>query len=30
VTSSRRDDITIVTFDTDERFEIPDAFIFGG
>ena len=30
VTSSRRDDITIVTFDTDERYEIPDAFIFGG
>jgi hypothetical protein len=30
VTSSRRDDITIITFDTDERYEIPDAFIFGG
>jgi hypothetical protein len=30
VTSSRRDDITIVTFDTDERYEIPDALVFGG
>ena len=30
VTSSRRDDITIVTFDTDERYEIVDALIFGG
>lgn len=27
---SRRDDITIVTFDTDERYEIPDALVFGG
>lgn len=30
VTFSRRDDITIVTFDTDERYEIPDALVFGG
>lgn len=30
VTSSRRDDITIVTFDNDERYEIVDALIFGG
>lgn len=30
VTYSRRDDRTIVTFDTDERYEIPDALVFGG
>ena len=30
VTFSRRDDFTIVTFDTDERYEIPDALVFGG
>ena len=30
VTSSRKDDRTIVVFDADERYEIPDAFIFGG
>ena len=30
VTFSRKDDLTIVTFDTDERYEIPDALIFGG
>lgn len=30
VTSSRKDDITIVTFDTDERYEIFDALVFGG
>jgi hypothetical protein len=30
MTFSRKDDTTIVTFDTDERYEIPDAFIFGG
>jgi hypothetical protein len=30
VVFSRKDDTTIVTFDTDERYEIPDAFIFGG
>jgi hypothetical protein len=30
VTSSRRDDFTIVSFDTDERYEIPDALVFGG
>ncbi len=30
MTFSRRDDFTIVTFDTDERYEIPDALIFGG
>lgn len=30
LTFSRRDDLTIVMFDTDERYEIPDAFIFGG
>lgn len=27
---SRKDDVTIVTFDSGERYEIPDAFIFGG
>lgn len=27
---SRKDGITTVTFDTDERYEIPDAFVFGG
>jgi hypothetical protein len=27
---TRKDDFTIVTFDTDERYEIPDALIFGG
>jgi len=27
---TRKDDITIVTFDTDERYEIPDALITGG
>jgi len=27
---SRKDDLTIVTFDTDERYEIPDALVFGG
>ena len=27
---SRKDDRTIVVFDADERYEIPDAFIFGG
>jgi len=30
VTFTRRDDLTIVIFDTDERYEIPDALIFGG
>ena len=30
MTFSRKDDFTIVTFDTDERYEIPDALIFGG
>jgi hypothetical protein len=30
VVLSRKDDATIVTFDTDERYEIPDALIFGG
>jgi len=30
VTFSRRDDFTIVIFDTDERYEIPDVLIFGG
>ena len=30
MTFSRRDDFTIVTFDTDERYEIPDALISGG
>ena len=30
VVFSRKDDITIVIFDTDERYEIPDALIFGG
>jgi len=30
MTFSRKDDVTIVTFDTDERYEIPDALIFGG
>ena len=30
VISSRRDDMTIVTFDTYERYEIVDALIFGG
>jgi len=27
---SRKDDTTIVTFDTDERYEIPDMLVFGG
>ena len=30
VTYSRRDDRTIVTFDSDERYEIPDSLVFGG
>jgi hypothetical protein len=30
MTFSRKDDQTIVVFDADERYEIPDAFIFGG
>jgi hypothetical protein len=30
VVFSRKDDTTIVTFDTDERYEIPDALVFGG
>jgi len=30
VVFSRKDDTTIVTFDTDERYEIFDALIFGG
>jgi hypothetical protein len=30
VSFSRKDDLTIVTFDTDERYEIPDALVFGG
>jgi hypothetical protein len=30
VTFSREGDLTIVMFDTDERYEIPDALIFGG
>jgi hypothetical protein len=30
VTFSRKDDLTIVTFDNDERYEIPDALVFGG
>jgi hypothetical protein len=30
VVFSRKDDTTIVTFDTDERYEILDALIFGG
>jgi hypothetical protein len=30
VAFSRKDDLTIVTFDTDERYEIPDALVFGG
>ena len=30
VNFSRKDDLTIVTFDTDERYEIPDALISGG
>jgi hypothetical protein len=30
VVFSRKDDTTIVTFDADERYEIPDALIFGG
>jgi hypothetical protein len=30
VTYSRRDDRTIVTFDADERYEIPDTLVFGG
>lgn len=30
VVFSRKDDTTIVTFDSDERYEIPDAFVFGG
>lgn len=27
---TRKEDLTIVTFDLDERYEIPDALIFGG
>jgi hypothetical protein len=27
---SRKNDVTIVTFDADERYEIPDMLIFGG
>ena len=30
VIHSRKDDLAIVTFDTDERYEIPDALVFGG
>ena len=30
VVFSRKDDVTIVTFDTDERYEIFDALVFGG
>jgi hypothetical protein len=30
VTFYRKDDLTIVTFDNDERYEIPDALVFGG
>jgi hypothetical protein len=30
MTFSRKDDVTIVTFDTDERYEIPDMLVFGG
>jgi hypothetical protein len=30
VTFIRKDDLTIVTFDTDERYEIFDALVFGG
>ena len=30
VTFTRKDDFTNVIFDTDERYEIPDALIFGG
>jgi len=30
VTFSRKGDLTIVTFETDERCEIPDALLFGG
>jgi hypothetical protein len=30
VSFSREGDLTIVTFDTDERYEIPDALLFGG
>ena len=28
--ATRKDDVTIVTFGTDERFEIPDALVTGG
>ena len=30
VTFSRKNDFTIVTFDNDERYEIPDALVSGG
>lgn len=30
MTVSRKGDITVVMFDNDERYEIPDVFIFGG
>jgi hypothetical protein len=30
VVFTRKDDVTIVTFDTDERYEIFDALVFGG
>ncbi|HBX42601.1 MAG TPA: hypothetical protein DEH27_01765 [Deltaproteobacteria bacterium] len=30
ITSTRKDDLTIVTFDYEERYEIPDALITGG
>jgi hypothetical protein len=30
MTFSRRDDLTTVIFGTDERYEIPDALVFGG
>ncbi len=30
VVFTRKVDLTIVTFDTDERYEIPDALVFGG
>lgn len=28
--SSRKDDRTNVVFDVEERYEIPDALVFGG
>ena len=30
MTFSRRDDLTTIIFGTDERYEIPDALVFGG